>query len=41
VKDGSRIAFVAAKNLGDDVWGFNKEEELSACFILAVKLVLF
>jgi len=28
--DGSRIAFVAAKNLGDDVWGFNKDEELTA-----------
>jgi len=28
--DGSRIAFVAAKNLGDDVWGFSKPEELAA-----------
>ncbi|TEB10777.1 S-layer homology domain-containing protein [Pelotomaculum propionicicum] len=28
--DGSRIAFVTAKNLGDDVWGFSKPEELAA-----------
>jgi Tol biopolymer transport system component len=28
--DGSRIAFVAAKNLGNDVWGFNNPEELTA-----------
>ena len=28
--DGSRIAFVAAQNLGDDVWGFEKPEELDA-----------
>lgn len=27
--DGSRIAFVAAKDLGDGVWGFNKPEELA------------
>lgn len=27
--DGSRIAFVAARNLGDGVWGFNKPEELA------------
>lgn len=27
--DGSRIAFVAAKNLGGGVWGFNKPEELA------------
>jgi hypothetical protein len=28
--DGSRIAFVAAKNLGTDVGGFNKPEDLTA-----------
>ncbi|ATW25095.1 S-layer homology domain-containing protein [Candidatus Formimonas warabiya] len=28
--DGSRIAFVAAKELGGDVWGFEKPEELNA-----------
>ncbi len=28
--DGSRIAFVAARNLGDDVWGFDNDEELDA-----------
>ncbi|HBC92182.1 MAG TPA: hypothetical protein DCZ10_04555 [Pelotomaculum sp.] len=27
--DGRRIAFVAAKNLGNDVWGFSKPEELA------------
>lgn len=27
--DGSRFAFVAARDLGDDVWGFNKPEELA------------
>lgn len=27
--DGNRIAFVAAKNLGDNVWGFSKPEELA------------
>ena len=27
--DGKRIAYVAAKNLGRDVWGFEKTEELS------------
>ncbi|MEG6521981.1 biopolymer transporter Tol [Desulfotomaculum sp. 1211_IL3151] len=27
--DGKRIAYVAAKNLGSDVWGFEKPEELS------------
>ncbi|NQS75479.1 MAG: hypothetical protein HQP61_03390 [Peptococcaceae bacterium] len=27
--DGSRFAFVAAKDLGDDVWGFSKPEELA------------
>ncbi len=28
--DGKRIAFVAAKDLGDNVWGFNKPEDLTA-----------
>ncbi|MDF9408393.1 MAG: translocation protein TolB [Pelotomaculum sp. PtaB.Bin013] len=28
--DGSRIAFVAAKNLGDQVWGFDNDGELAA-----------
>lgn len=28
--DGSRIVFVAAGNLGDDVWGFDNDEELAA-----------
>ncbi|OPY57658.1 MAG: translocation protein TolB [Pelotomaculum sp. PtaU1.Bin035] len=28
--DGSRVAFVAAKGLGDQVWGFNSDEELAA-----------
>jgi TolB protein len=27
--DGSRIAFIAAKNLGDNVWGFDRPEELA------------
>jgi TolB protein len=27
--DGSRTAFVAARNLGDSVWGFSKPEELA------------
>ncbi len=28
--DGTRIAFVAARDLGDNVWGFNKTEDLTA-----------
>jgi TolB protein len=28
--DGTRIAFVAAKNLGNDIWGFDKTEDLTA-----------